>query len=256
MHLRHRHRDAAGEPGDDEQRLQRARGQPERMRRARRRHGAPVRMIRERRLPAQQQRERQHARDAEDADADIRGSPAGAADEVLDDRRPHGAGEVVAARDDRDRDAAPAREPQRRVGEERREGRRAAGADQHAVRQGEIADRRRQRGGRIAGGKQQRAERDGNEDAETIGQPPHPDAGQPEADHRQRVGQRRVRARDAEFRLHGGQRDDDRPHADAADGGEGHRHQQAQPCSRRVNDGVRFVRRYIHAWKPDLSLRW
>ena len=22
------------------------------------------------------------------------------------------------------------------------------------------------------------------------------------------------------------------------------------------NDGVRFVRRYIHAWKPGLSLRW
>ena len=64
--------------------------------------------------------------DAEHAEADVGLAPADRLDEVLDDRRPDRAGEVVAARADRDRDAAPAHEPERGVGDQRREGRRAA----------------------------------------------------------------------------------------------------------------------------------
>ena len=51
------------------------------------------------------------ATSAENADADVGRAPADGVDEVLDDRRPHGAGEIVAARADRDGDAAAAREP-------------------------------------------------------------------------------------------------------------------------------------------------
>ena len=68
-----------------------------------------------------------------------------------------------------------------------------------------------------------RADDDGHHDAEAVGQPSHADAREAEADHRQRVRQRGGAARDAELRLHGRQRHDDRPHADAADG----RQQQA-----------------------------
>ena len=93
-------------------------------------------------------------------------------------------------------------------------------------------------------------------DAKAIGQPSHQHAAAGKAEHDHGEGQGCVGAADAKIGLDRRQRHHDRPHADAADGGERHRHQQAQPCSRRVNDGVRFVRRYIHAWKPGLSLRW
>ena len=53
-------------------------------------------------------------------------APADRLDEVLHDRRPDRAGQVVAAGADRHRDAAPAHEPQRGVGHQRREGGRAA----------------------------------------------------------------------------------------------------------------------------------
>ena len=48
----------------------------------------------------------------------------------------------------------------------------------------------------------------GTHDAEAVGQPAHQHAADAEADHGQRVGQRRVGARDAELGLHRGQRHD------------------------------------------------
>jgi hypothetical protein len=54
--------------------------------------------------------------------------------------------------------------------------------------------------------------------AAAVGEPAHEDAAGPEAEHQQGVGQRGLGARDAEVGLHGRQRDDERPHADAADG--------------------------------------
>ena len=57
-------------------------------------------------------------------------------------------------------------------------------------------------------------------------------------------GQRRVAARDAELRLHRRQHDDDRPHADAADGRQQQRHAEPQPRVARVDDAVRVARAF------------
>ncbi len=144
VHLRHRHRDAAGHPGDAQQALQRRGRESERALRDRRgdrlpaapaRTGAAGGSVRGR-TAAQHQRERQHRQQAEHADADVGLAPARAVDEVLQDRRPHGARQVVAAHADRHGDAAPAREPLRGVRHQRRErGRGAEQSDQHALRQ-------------------------------------------------------------------------------------------------------------------------
>ena len=138
VHLRHRHRDAAGDAGDAEQRLRRvhATGRTAAVDGDRRAGPGDARDRHRRRRPgAHQEREQRHRHAAEDAHADVGLAPADALDEVLDDRRPDRAGDVVAAGADRDRDAAPALEPERGVGDQRREGRRAADqAEQHAVR--------------------------------------------------------------------------------------------------------------------------
>ena len=183
--LRHRHRHAAGHAGDAQQHLQHAGREAERTtrlcasRRQPRRGRTPetptprgaghtaasaLRLRRprrpwylfarsERRWPLPQaQRERQHGREAEDADSEVGLAPADRFDEVLHDRRPDRAAEVVAARADRNRDAAPAIEPERRVGDQRREGGGAAEhADQQAVDQREL-----QQVGRHAGQRQSR----------------------------------------------------------------------------------------------------
>ena len=149
VHLRHRHRHAAGHAGDAQQRLQRsparrpsgrgrsvgaaAAGAP--------RRGAPAPAAGGRR--PQHQRQRQHGHQAEHAHADVGLAPAHAVDEVLHHRRPDRAGHVVAAHADRQRDAAAAVEPLRGVGHQRREGRRGAEqADQQALRQAEQPQRR------------------------------------------------------------------------------------------------------------------
>ena len=62
-------------------------------------------------------------------------------------------------------------------------------------------------------------------------------AGRAEAEHRQRVRERRIRARDAELLLHRGQRDDDRPHAHAADRRQHEREREAAPGLRGVDGG-------------------
>ena len=86
VHLRHRHRDAARDARDAQQRLQRVRRQAERTRGDPRAARVPRRAgsgACERRPAAQQQRERQHRDEAEDADADVRVAPAGGVDEML-----------------------------------------------------------------------------------------------------------------------------------------------------------------------------
>ncbi len=165
---------------------------------------------------------------------------------MLDDRRPDRAREVVAACENGDGEAAPAHEPQRRVGEQRRERRRAARADQQALREREPGERRRRAGGDEAEREQPRAEHHRQHDAVAVGQAAHRDARQPERDHRQRVRQRCGGARDAEFRLHGGQRDDHRPHADATDRRQRQRDEKPLPRGRRFDFTVRHGAGILH----------
>ncbi len=141
-----------------------------------------------------QQGEQRHRRGAEDAHADVGLAPADGLDEVLHDRRPDRAGEVVAAGADRHRGAAPLDEPERGVGDQRREGRRAAGqAEQQAVDDREGEDAAAQAGEDEAGGQADRADQDRQHHAAPVGQAAHEDAADAEADHQQRVGQRRRR---------------------------------------------------------------
>ena len=67
------------------------------------------------------------------------------------------------------------------------------------------------------------------DDAEAVGQAADHHGADPEADHRQRIGQRRIRAADGKIGLHHGQCHDVGPQADAADRAEQHRNGKAQP---------------------------
>ena len=96
-------------------------------------------------------------------------------------------------------------EPLGGVGHQRGErGRGPEQTDQQALRRAEEPQVGRQPGGDIAGAKADRAEPDRYQHAEPIGKPAHQDAAEAEADHGQRVRQRRVGARHAELGLDGG----------------------------------------------------
>ena len=102
------------------------------------------------------ERQQRHRRGAEDADADVGLAPADGLDEVLHDRRPDRAGEVVAAGADRHRDAAPARRTRARC-------RRPAARRSPSCRAGRSAGRARARRPRMpprqAGERRSRAPR-------------------------------------------------------------------------------------------------
>ena len=138
VHLRHRHRHAAGDAGDAQQRLGRVHRRPNGRSVGVRGAGAAPRprpapaagRAATARAAASSRRRRCPCR--------CRSGASRRVDEVLHDRRPDRAGEVVAAHADGQRDAAAAVEPQRGVGDQRREGRRAAEqAEQQAVRERE-----------------------------------------------------------------------------------------------------------------------
>ena len=133
MHLRHRHRHAAGNAGDEQQHLQRRRRERQFGLPARRRSQAPSVWCASIRVPHEIGRaaawstmRKGRCRYASRASRRRR-------DEMLHHRRPDRAGEIVAGGRDGDGDAAPAHEPVRHLGHQRPEGGRAAEADQQAV---------------------------------------------------------------------------------------------------------------------------
>ena len=161
--------------------------------------------ILDRRPPAQGERQRQHGQDAQHADADVRLTPPDGRDRGLQERRPDRPGQIVAARDDRDRDAAAADEPERHVGDQRPEGRRAAEhADQQRLREHELPQGRGARRGDVADAEHERAKHGRHEDAEAVGEAAHQHAADG-ADHGRGVGQRGVGAVDPELGLDRGQ---------------------------------------------------
>ena len=180
--------------------------------------------------PAQAQRQRQHGQHAEDADADIGLAPAPGVDRVLQDRRPDRAGDIAAAGDDRDRDAAALLEPVRDLGDQRPEGGgRAEHADHERLRRHERPEPGRLRRDDVAHAQHERADHHRQHDAEAVGQPAHQHAAEREAEHGRGIGQRGVAAIDAELGLDHRQDDDRRPHADAADRAERHRGGEPPP---------------------------
>ena len=227
MHLRHRHGDTTRDAGEAQQREQGIGMETQRGRRPRRRGVRSVFLLR-REPPSQNQGQRQHGEDADDADDHLGRAPPGCLDEALHDRRPDRAAQIIARCANGDRDAAPAREPVRDVGDQRREARRAADADQQ-VGDGEPKEARRQSRRDEGQTEGQRRPDHRHHDAEAVDQPADEHGAAAEAQHRQRVGQGRIGAGHIEFRLHGGQRHHHRPHADAADAADQQRRRQAHP---------------------------
>ena len=109
------------------------------------------------------------ATQGETADADTRHAPAVALDEIMNDRRPHGASRIVATRRDPDRDATPLLEPVRHVRHDRPERARTSNPD-HDVREDQHPDVRRIARGKEADGGQHRSGQRRKHDAVPVGE--------------------------------------------------------------------------------------
>ncbi len=72
-------------------------------------------------LASQREGERDHRDSARHTNPEMHLAPAYGLHEVLDHRRPYGAGEIISGSGDRHCDATPAREPVRNVGDDRTE---------------------------------------------------------------------------------------------------------------------------------------
>ena len=233
MNLRHRHRDAAGQPGQRQQRLQCTRRQVDPA--IHDPHGwRPCPALR--RPRAEEDRQRQHGADADRADHQMGGPPSVQADHPGDERRPCGAGNVVTRCAECHGDATAFLEPMGDVGDQRREG--GGGAeesDQDAVAERELPQAAGQRGEEISQPQAHRADQHGRDDADAIGQLSHHHAARAESDHGQGEWQGRRRAVRAEVPLHRRQGDDDGPHADATQRRQQHRHAKPEPGVARVD---------------------
>ncbi len=107
---------------------------------------------------------------------------------------------------------------------------------------GELPDRARHRPQPEAGAEHQPGRDHRPHDAEAVDQAADDHVAGAEADHRRGVGQRRARPVDAELRLHIGQHDDHRPHANAGNGAEQHRNAEAEPRVGTVDEAATPVR--------------
>ena len=119
----------------------------------------------------------------------------GRGDEMLHHRRPDDAGEIVAGGADRHGDPAPAFEPVGYVGDQRRESRRRAEADEHALQQREWTKFLVSGRGNIAGRQRRRPDEIAVATPRRSASRPRTTPPKAKADHGQRVGRRRGRAR-------------------------------------------------------------
>jgi hypothetical protein len=177
---------------------------------------------------AEHQEQRQHGENADDADHQLVLPPAFGLDKVPHEGRPNCTPQVVAGGADGNGDATPAREPVRDVRDQGREGSGAADADQE-VREGEHRQARRQSRGDEPSTQKERTGDERGDDAQPVDQAADGGSAESKAEHRERVGERSVGARDTEIGLHRGQRDHIGPQPDATDGPDKHRCRQPQP---------------------------
>ena len=153
----------------------------------------------------------------------------------IDQRRPDGAADIVAARGDRDGQSPVAVEPVRGFRHQRTEGRRRAQSDGE-MHQDELPDRRRHPGADIAEAEDADAEPDRGDDAVAVADLAGQHAAGAEAEHHKGKGQRGRSAGGAEFGLHHGQGHYHRPHADAAERADDHGHGKPEPRPARVGN--------------------
>ena len=218
--LGHRHRRAAAHPRDAQQPLQRAAGEPERAPAGPAPSLGTVFVIDER-GPVEHEAQGQHREQGQVSQSVERRPPAIGVDEMLQHGRPYRARHVGAADHDPEREAAARGEPVGDVRSHRREGRgHAEQPAQEPQRDAEVP----QLGG--AGreeqppGQAETCEQRGGDDAEAIGNPPHHDSAEAEADHEQGVRHGARSAAGAELRRGGFQDEDRGVHRRARDGHE------------------------------------
>ena len=205
----------------------------------------------ERRPAAQEESQRQHGRDAEQAKQQVGRAPAEDRETLVQEWRPDRAREIVAAGGDRHRDPTPTHEPMGHVGHERAERRRAAEhSDQQRLRQHELDIGLRRGRDRVADREHRGPEHQRHADAEAVGEPSHAHSAQGEADHRRRVGDGGAATVEAELGLDHRQGHDGRPQADAADGRDGERHREPAPSIGAVRQVSRVDVHFGLPWGP------
>ena len=225
MDLRHGHCHAAGKAGGDQENQQKprryadvgARGLSRGLSLVVDRGGWPA---------AHRQSKRQDDSGDDDAYAGISRAPADQRNREAHQKWPDRSGEVIAGRDDDDRESAPLDEPMRNIRHHRPEAGSRANSDQH------MGGREHGQVGRIAGENEPYAQGHSGEDqrqnnAETVGHAPERDRREGKRTHHQRVGNRGRRAVDAEIELGRRQDHDHRPHARADQGRDQQRHGKA-----------------------------
>jgi hypothetical protein len=231
VHLRHRHGDAAGDAGDREQHGQRI-GRKLEIDLRRPRIGVIADLV-VAHLRAQDRHQDRHQDHANEGDADMRGAPADRLYAFADERRPHRARDVIAARDDGHGKSAIALEPVRGLRHQRREGRRGAEPDQEIGRD-ELPELGREPRQHVGNADESDADRHRRHDAELVGDLAGDHAAEAEAEHHQCEGQRHRCARGGELGLHDGNHHDDGPHADTTDRTDQQRKQQPHPSLTRI----------------------
>ena len=161
---------------------------------------------------AHRQRERQNRRRDNEADAGIGRPPADQRYRQAHQERPDRSGEIIAGRDDDDREPSPLDEPMRNIRHHRREAGSRANSDQHmgGREHGEV---RRVAGENKADAQSDSRDDQGQDNAVAVSHPPERDRREGQRAHHHSVRKRSRRAVDAEVELRRRQDHDHRPHA-------------------------------------------
>ena len=170
---------------------------------------------------AQEPCQRHHRHDAEQPNGHISEAPALGRKGQLHGERPDRAGKVVAAGGGRHGHAAPLLEPVGNVGDQRAEGCGGTEADK-ALQDGEGPDRGHHGRADITDRQCHGRDHERHQNARAVQNAADEDIAKGKADHRHRVRQRGIGARNSELGLDCGQDHHDRPHADTADRGNEH----------------------------------
>ena len=181
-----------------------------------------------RQATTQQERQRDHGDERDACEHEVNTAPTTVGLNAAQKHRPDGTGEIIAARDDRHRDAAPGGKPVRNIGDKRCKARARTETDQQ-VKSGDTEETRRETRQRVTTGHQHCGAANRERDAVPVDRATDQKTAGGQSQHRQRIGQRGIGAADREIRLDPGHDDNDRPHADIGDRGNGKRRKKPQP---------------------------
>ena len=190
----------------------------------------------QRRALAHEGGQQKHAHPAKDTEQDVGLPPADGFDAVLNNRWPDRARNVIATGANRHGNAPAAVPPQSGVGQQRRKSGRAAHKAHQRVRQAKSPDAARQARPDKAAAHRQCAHPQHRRQAVPVGHAAGDQAAQPQADHHQRVGQRRIGPAHTKLGLHRRQHHRDDVHAAVAQHHQAQRDQQAPSGLARIDE--------------------